>query len=102
MVGTVQYVNGTLDSSERKQGPIKVHVVFSIIFAYDESLSVSAMIKRNNGVNGPTPHIAETSPRGHPDRRRGCLNPCTARWGGAMQPKLLGTGATLELNMNST
>ena len=78
-VGTVdpaQYMNGTLDSSQRTRWTRS----FSNIFSYDERVSDK---RENNDVYGATPDIAETSPRGHPDLRRGCPNPPhagEARW----------------------
>ena len=50
---------------------------------FSRTTRVSAMIEINNDVYGPTPDIAETSPRGHPDLQRGCPNPPhagEARW----------------------
>ena len=66
MVDTAQYMNGTLDSV--KQGTRGRCQIFS------RTTRVSAMIEINNDVYGPTPDIAETSPRGHPDLRRGFPN----------------------------
>ena len=42
-----------------------------------------------------TPDIAETSPRGHPDPRRVFFQP-NARWGGAVEPTLLGRSNKLN------
>ena len=46
-----------------------MHLLFSC------TARVSAMIENNNNVYGPTPHIAETSPRGHPDLWRDFPHP---------------------------
>ena len=53
---------------------------FSNIFPYDKSVSND---RENNDIYVPTPDIAESSPRGHPDLRRGFPNPPhagEARW----------------------
>ena len=68
MVDPAQYMNGTLDSSQKTRCARQ----FSNIFSYDESVSDK---RENNDVYGPTPDIAESSPRGDPDLRRGCPNP---------------------------
>ena len=59
---------------------IRTHGLFSNILPYDERVSDK---RENNDVYGPTPDIAESSPRGDPDLRRGCPNPPhagEARW----------------------
>ena len=73
MVDQAQYMKGTLDSGQNTRWTRH----FSNIFSYDESASDKR--EKNNDVYGPTPDIAETSPRGHPDVRRGCPNPPHAR-----------------------
>ena len=69
MVDPARYMNATLDFSQKTRYTQPV----SNIFSYDKSLS--NMIENNNNVYVPTPHIAETSPRGDSDVRRGCPNP---------------------------
>ena len=76
MVDPAQCMKETLDSSQ-KPGWTR-H--FSNIFSYDESVSND---REKNEVYGPTPRIAKTSPRGHPDLRRGFPNQShagEARW----------------------
>ena len=68
MVDPAQYMNGTLDSGQKTR--CARH--FSNIFSYDESVSDK---REKNEVYGPTPDIAESSPRGESDLRRGCPNP---------------------------
>ena len=84
MVDPTQYMNGTLDFSQKTRRPRP----YLHIFSFDESL---AMCVEKHDVYGPTPHTAETSPHGNPGLRRGCPNPPhagEARWN--MEPKLLG------------
>ena len=72
MVDPTQYMNSTLDFSQKKRRPRP----YLHIFSFDESLAMCVeKHMMNNDVYGPTPHIAETSPRGHPDLQRGCSNP---------------------------
>ena len=55
------------------------------------------MIERYDDVYGPTPYMAETSPRGHPDPRRGCPNPPhagKARW----NPNCLAEAKEMRIN----
>ena len=46
-----------------------------LIIIFSRTTRVSAMIEINNDVYGPTPDIAESSPRGDPDLGRGCRSP---------------------------
>ena len=71
MVDTAQYMNGTLDSGQKTRYTRPL----SNSFSYDESVSDDQDKVINNDVYGPTPDIAESSPRGDPDLRRGCPNP---------------------------
>ena len=62
---------------------VKKQAARGLIIIFSRTTRVSAMIERYDDVYGPTPYMAETSPRGHPDLRRGCPNPPhagEARW----------------------
>ena len=68
MVDPAQYMNGTLDFSQKTRRPRP----YLHIFSFDESL---AMCVEKHDVYGPTPHTAETSPHGNSGLRRGYPNP---------------------------